>query len=56
MVVAGVVSLVLGILTEGLKWGWIEGFSIFAAVALVICLSSINDYANEKSFQLIKGE
>jgi hypothetical protein len=56
MIAAGVVSLVLGVLTEGLKWGWIEGFSIFLAVALVILVSSINDYAHEKSFQLIKGK
>lgn len=55
MIAAGFVSLVLGILTEGLKWGWIEGLSIFSGVALVIFLSSINDYAHEKSFQLIKG-
>lgn len=46
MVVAGAVSLVLGVLTEGLTWGWIEGFSIFLAVALVVFVSSINDYAN----------
>jgi Ca2+-transporting ATPase len=50
MVAAGCVSLVLGILTEGLKLGWIEGLSIFAAVALVITLSSIDDYAHEKEF------
>lgn len=56
MIFAGVISLVLGVITEGLRWGWIEGFSIFSAVALVIFLSSINDYANEKSFQLIKGK
>ena len=56
MAVAGLVSLVLGVLTEGLKWGWIEGMSIFFAVALVIFLSSINDYAHEKSFQLFKGK
>lgn len=56
MIFAGVVSLVLGVITEGLRWGWIEGFSIFSAVTLVIFLSSINDYANEKSFRLIKGK
>jgi magnesium-transporting ATPase (P-type) len=56
MAVAGLVSLVLGVITEGFKWGWIEGMSIFFAVALVIFLSSINDYAHEKSFQLIKGK
>ena len=42
MAFAGLVSFVLGILTEGLKWGWIEGVSIFFAVSLVISLSSID--------------
>ena len=56
MIAAGFVSLVLGVLTEGLRWGWIEGLSIFNGVVLVIFLSSINDYAHEKSFQIIKGK
>lgn len=48
MVTAGFVSLFLGILTEGLKWGWIEGASIFLAITMVIFLSSIDDYAHEQ--------
>jgi hypothetical protein len=50
MAAAGLVSLCLGILTEGIKWGWIEGFSIFFVVALVVSLSSIDDYIHEKQF------
>lgn len=47
MVAAGFMSLLLGILTEGIKWGWIEGASIFLAVAMVVSLSSIDDYVHE---------
>jgi hypothetical protein len=41
---AGLVSLCLGILTEGPRWGWLESFSIFFAVALVVFVSSIDDF------------
>jgi hypothetical protein len=47
MIAAGFMSLLLGILTEGLKWGWIEGASIFLAITLVVSLSSIDDYVHE---------
>ncbi len=43
---AGLVSLCLGIIVDGLKWGWVEGFSIFLAVALVVGVSSIDDSYN----------
>jgi hypothetical protein len=48
MMTAGFVSLFLGILTEGLKWGWLEGASIFLAITMVIFLSSIDDYVHEQ--------
>ena len=41
---AGLVSLCLGILAEGLKWGWVEGFSIFMAVILVVGVESMDDF------------
>ena len=50
------VSLVLGIIVEGWKWGWVEGFSIFLAVFLVVGVESMDDYYHEKEFQMIKGE
>jgi Ca2+-transporting ATPase len=56
MIAAGFCSLVLGVLSEGWKWGWIEGCSIFFAVAILIALTSVNNYAHEQSFQLFKGE
>ena len=49
------VSLCLGILVEGIKWGWVEGFSIFLAVGLVVSLTSIDDFYHEQEFKMIKG-
>jgi Ca2+ transporting ATPase len=41
---SAVVSLVLGILTEGLAEGWMEGASILIAVVLIISVTAGNNY------------
>lgn len=38
------VSLVLGIATEGLAEGWLEGASILIAVVLIITVTAGNNY------------
>ena len=49
--IAAVVSLTLGIATEGLAEGWIEGFSILLAVMIITVVASGNNYMKEKQFQ-----
>lgn len=41
---SAVVSLVLGIATEGLKEGWLEGASILLAVIIIVSVTSTNNY------------
>ena len=41
---AAVVSLVLGILTEGISEGWLEGASILLAIGLIVSVTSVNNY------------
>lgn len=48
---AALVSLVLGIATEGLKEGWLEGTSILMAVVIIVSVTSFNNYMKEKQFQ-----
>jgi len=48
MIFTAMISLALGIVTEGLRWGWIEGTSIFLAVTVVVFVSSLDDYLHEK--------
>lgn len=48
---AAVVSLVLGIATEGLRDGWLEGTSILLAVVIIVSVTSFNNYVKEKQFQ-----
>jgi magnesium-transporting ATPase (P-type) len=50
LLLASLVSLVIGILQEGLATGWIEGTAIFFAVFMVVLISSIINYNKEKEF------
>lgn len=49
--VSAVVSLVLGIATEGIHEGWMEGASILVAVIIIVTVTSGNNYIKEKQFQ-----
>ncbi|GLT54289.1 hypothetical protein SLA2020_275000 [Shorea laevis] len=56
LIVAAVVSLVLGIKTEGLKEGWYDGGSIAFAVFLVIIVTAVSDYRQSLQFQNLNQE
>lgn len=51
MIAAALVSLIIGIWQEGIEKGWIEGITIYFAVAIIITVTVGNDYAKEKQFQ-----
>lgn len=42
--VAAFVSLVLGIISEGIEHGWMEGASILAAVVIIVSVTSGNNW------------
>ncbi|XP_008789606.2 calcium-transporting ATPase 5, plasma membrane-type-like [Phoenix dactylifera] len=56
LMVAAVLSLVLGIKTEGIKEGWYDGGSIAFAVILVIVVTAISDYRQSLQFQSLNEE
>lgn len=56
LMVAAVVSLALGIKTEGIKEGWYDGGSIAVAVILVIVVTAISDYRQSLQFQNLNEE
>jgi hypothetical protein len=41
---AAAVSLVLGIWSEGLEEGWLEGTSILVAICIIVTVTSANNY------------
>lgn len=49
------VSLILGILTEGLAEGWLEGASILMAVVIIITVTAGNNYIKEQQFQKLNA-
>ncbi|XP_029118614.1 calcium-transporting ATPase 5, plasma membrane-type isoform X2 [Elaeis guineensis] len=56
LMVAAVISLVLGMKTEGVKEGWYDGGSIAFAVILVILVTAISDYRQSVQFQNLNEE
>ncbi|XP_078443343.1 calcium-transporting ATPase 5, plasma membrane-type-like [Wolffia australiana] len=56
LMVAAVLSLFLGIKTEGLKEGWYDGGSIAFAVIIVIFVTAFSDYKQSLQFQSLNEE
>jgi len=54
--IAALVSLLIGIYQEGLATGWIEGFSIFLAVFVVVTISSYQNYSKYLQFSKLQSE
>ncbi len=53
--VAAVVSLGLGIATEGLQHGWMQGTSILAAVVIIVTVTSGNNWVKEQQFKKLNA-
>jgi len=56
LIIAGVVNLVIGVIediADGTKeaTGWIDGFAVLLAVAIVVVVTAFNDYSKEKKFR-----
>ncbi|KAG8058243.1 hypothetical protein GUJ93_ZPchr0002g25593 [Zizania palustris] len=56
LIIAAIISLVLGIATEGIKEGWYDGTSIAFAVFLVILVTAVSDYKQSLQFQHLNEE
>jgi magnesium-transporting ATPase (P-type) len=48
---AAVVSLVIGIATEGLDDGWFESGAILAAIGIVVTITTVNEYSQAQQFR-----
>ena len=56
LLVASIVSLIIGVAKDGLKTGWIEGTAIFVAVFLVVSISSYMNYQETEQFLKLSRE
>ena len=55
LIVAAIVSLVLGLTVEDPETGWIEGFAIICAVAAVTLVTAGNDYTKDRKFRQLES-
>lgn len=51
LIIAACVSLALGIYTEGLKYGWIDGLSITIAVVIITTVNTVNEKSKQDAFK-----
>lgn len=51
LLLAALVSLIIGIINDGLAHGWVEGTSIFIAIIIIVSVTAGNNYIKEKQFQ-----
>lgn len=51
LLLAAAVALVIGVIQHGWKAGWVEGLTIFIAVAIIVTVTAGNNYLKEKQFQ-----
>jgi P-type Ca2+ transporter type 2C len=42
--------VITGMVSQGPKWGWIEGVSIYMAIFIIVSLTSLNDWVKDKQF------
>ncbi|MEE3440524.1 P-type ATPase, partial [Ruminococcus sp.] len=56
LLIASIVSLIIGVAKDGLKTGWIEGTAIFFAVFLVVTISSYMNYQETEQFLKLSRE
>ena len=55
LILAGIVSIVLGgYLGDHPEYGWIEGFAIIVAVAVVVNVTAVNDIQKQRKFSDLK--
>ena len=56
LVLASIVSLIIGIAKDGIQTGWIEGTAIFFAVFIVVSISSYMNYNKKEQFLKLSRE
>ena len=55
LIAAAIVSLIIGISTEGWEKGWLEGVAITVAIFIILTVTATNDYMKEKQFRKLNA-
>ena len=49
--VAAIVSIIVGMIKDGPKIGWVDGSTIVIAVVIIVAVTAGNNYMKEKQFE-----
>ena len=50
LIVAATVALIIGVMENGWKYGWVDGLSIYIAIIIITGVTAGNNYAKELQF------
>jgi Ca2+ transporting ATPase len=50
LLMAATAALAIGIIQHGWRNGWVEGTTIFMAIAVIVSVTAGNNYVKEKQF------
>ena len=53
---AAVVSIVIGIIEEGIAEGWYDGAAILLAVCIIVSVTTTNNYMKEQQFRKLNSQ
>jgi magnesium-transporting ATPase (P-type) len=56
LAIAALVTMITGAINEPGYLGWIQGFSIYIAIFLIVAFTSVNDYIKDKNFVRLASE
>lgn len=48
--------MVIGMVSETILYGLVQGISIYAAVAFIVIITTANDYMKDRQFQKLDAE
>lgn len=56
LAVAAFLTIISGIIANGIATGWMQGVSIYIAIILIVSITSANDWAKDKLFVRLQSE
>lgn len=56
LAVAAFFCIITGMVSQGPAWGWVEGFSIYLAIFVIVAITSANDWIKDKNFVKLQSE
>jgi uncharacterized membrane protein (DUF485 family) len=56
LAIAAFLTVITGMIGQGVQWGWMQGVSIYVAMLTVIIVQAVNDLIKDKNFVKLQNE